>query len=172
MLFNPFFAVVQLPIYIFTISNCSSIGVHSNQPMKINFYHLKLPNFFMIKARDHFGKSSNKIFWLDPYMQCRYGRCLKKMLDFVQKCRGGYRGCCSVQDWLADVFVIIKVFGRQNNTIPEKWKHFVPKRRFLMNINNNKRVFLCVIPVQSRERVAKAKAKNGHKFQNSASKLK
>ena len=114
-------------------------------------------------------------FWLSahlPYMQCRYGRCLKKMLDFVQKCRGGYRGCCSVQDWLADVFVIIKVFGRQNNTIPEKWKHFVPKRRFLMNINNNKRVFLCVIPVQSRERVAKAKAKNGHKFQNSASKLK
>ena len=74
-------------------------------------------------------------------------------------------------DWQI-FFVIIKVFGRQNNTIPEKSKRFVPKRRFLVNIIKNKRVFLCVSPVQSRERVAKTKAKNGHKYQNSASKLK
>ena len=46
------------------------------------------------------------------------------------------------------------------------------KEGFLTDLNNNKSVFLCVIPVQSRERVAKNKAKNGQKFQNSASKLK
>ena len=45
MLFNPVFAVVQLPLYIFTISQCSSIGIHSNQPTKINFYHCQISSW-------------------------------------------------------------------------------------------------------------------------------
>ena len=128
--FQSFFAVVQLPIYIFTISNCWSIGIHSNQPMKINFYHLKLPNFFMIKARNYFGKNSNKMFWLDPYMQCRYGRCLKKMLDLVQKCRRGYRGCCSVQDWLADFLSLSSYLADKISLVQRNESVLSPKESF------------------------------------------
>ena len=118
MLFNPVFAVVQLPIYIFTISHCSSIGIHSNEPMKINFYHCQIsswskPGITLVEIQQ------NILTWSLHAMQI--WEMFKENAGFCSKMQKRiYRGCCSVQDWLADFFVIIKVFGRQNNIIPEK----------------------------------------------------